>query len=102
MFVTTSWTMELCEFSINVNAICPGFIRSGDGGQGSGMVAGMQAQAGMASGGLSSNSPPRYNFPCGKWLVEMRHVTDTVLFLASDNAAMITGAAIPSTGPATR
>ncbi len=31
----------------------------------------------------------------GKWRIEMQHITDAVLFLASENAAMITGAILP-------
>jgi (-)-trans-carveol dehydrogenase len=98
MGLTTSWAMELSEFSINVNAICPGSIRPGDSVQGSGMVAGMAAEAGMTPEEAFQNFSALYNFPGDKWRVEMKHVTDTVLFLASDNAAMISGATIPVDG----
>ena len=39
--LTTSWAMELSEFNINVNAICPATIMPGEG-QGSGMVLGLR------------------------------------------------------------
>jgi (+)-trans-carveol dehydrogenase len=95
--LTTSWAMELSEFGINVNAVCPGSIRPG-GTLGSGMVAGTAAEVGMTPEEAYEHFCRSYNFPGDKWRVEMSHVTDTVLFLASDNAAMITGAAIPVDG----
>jgi NAD(P)-dependent dehydrogenase (short-subunit alcohol dehydrogenase family) len=95
--LTTSWAAELSEFNINVNAVCPGSVRPG-AGQGSGMVLGMAAQAGMPPDEAFEMFSSQYNFAGDKWRVEMRHVTDAVLFLASDNAAMITGSTIPVDG----
>jgi (-)-trans-carveol dehydrogenase len=95
--LTTSWAMELSEFNINVNAICPGSIRPG-AGQGSGMVLGMAQAAEMDPEEAFEFFSSTYNMPGDKWRVETGHITDTVLFLASDNSATITGAAIPVDG----
>ena len=92
--LTTAWAMELSEFNINVNAICPSTIRPGEG-QGSGMVLGLAPAAGMSPTEAFEFFSSSGNMPGDKWRTEARHITDTVLFLASDNAEMITGAVIP-------
>jgi NAD(P)-dependent dehydrogenase (short-subunit alcohol dehydrogenase family) len=95
--LTAAWAMELGEFNINVNAICPGSVRPGEG-QGSGMILGMATEAGIPPDEAFEMFSTQYNFPGDKWRVEVGHITDTVLFLASDNAAMITGSVIPIDG----
>ena len=98
--LTSAWAMELSEFNINVNAICPSTIRPGEG-QGSGMVTGLAPAVGKL---MQRDMDPQEAFELfclssnmsgDKWRAEPRHITDTVLFLASDNAEMITGAIIP-------
>lgn len=92
--LTTSWAMELSEFNINVNAICPATIRPG-AGQGSGMVLGLAPEAGITAEEAFEMFSSLGNMPGAKWRAEVQHITDMVLFLASDNADMITGALIP-------
>ena len=92
--LTASWAMELSEFNINVNAICPATIKPGEG-QGSGMVLGLSKQLEMNPMDAFNHFSEMGNMPGEKWRPEARHITDAVLFLASDNADMITGAVIP-------
>ena len=86
--------MELSEFNINVNAICPATIMPGEG-QGSGMVLGLSKVMGVEPMPAYEQFSAMGNMPGDKWRAEARHITDAVLFLASDNAEMITGAIIP-------
>ena len=92
--LTTSWAMELSEFNINVNAVCPATIKPGEG-QGSGMVLGLAPEAGVTPDEAFEMFSSGGNMPGDKWRAESHHITDMVLFLASDNADMITGAIIP-------
>lgn len=92
--LTVSWAMELSEFNINVNAVCPATIKPGDG-QGSGMVLGLAPEAGVTADEAFEMFSSGGNMPGAKWRAESHHITDMVLFLASDNAEMITGAIIP-------
>lgn len=92
--LTTSWAMELSEFNINVNSICPATIKPGPG-QGSGMVLGLAPEAGVTADEAFEMFSAGGNMPGPKWRAEVQHITDMVLFLASDNADMITGAIIP-------
>jgi (-)-trans-carveol dehydrogenase len=92
--LTTSWAMELSEFNINVNCICPATVMPGEG-QGSGMVLGLSKSMGMDPMEAFETFSSMGSMPGDKWRVEPRHITDAVLFLASDNAEMITGAIIP-------
>jgi NAD(P)-dependent dehydrogenase (short-subunit alcohol dehydrogenase family) len=93
--LTQSWAMELAEFNINVNAICPATIRPGEG-QGSGMVLGLAPE--VAPGMSPEEAYVGWcdlNMPGEKWRCEARHITDMVVFLASENAEMVTGSIIP-------
>jgi (-)-trans-carveol dehydrogenase len=92
--LTTAWAMELAEFNINVNAICPATIRPGEG-QGSGMVLGLAPEAGQSPEEAYEGFSAQGNMPGAKWRCEAQNITDMVLFLASDNADMITGAILP-------
>lgn len=92
--LTTSWAMELSEFNINVNSICPATIRPGEG-QGSGMVLGLAGAIEMTPEEAFEHFSSMGNMPGDKWRCEARNITDAVLFLSSDNADMITGAIIP-------
>lgn len=95
--LTASWAMELSEFNINVNAICPATVRPGEG-QGSGMVLGLSKEMAMDPEEAFEHFSARNNMSGEKWRIESRHITDAVLFLASENAEMITGAVIPVDG----
>lgn len=100
--LTAAWATELSEFNINVNAICPAAVKPGSG-QGSGMVLGLAPDIGMDTDDAFEHFSAANNMPGEKWRLEMQHVTDAVLFLASENADMITGAILPvDCGSATR
>jgi NAD(P)-dependent dehydrogenase (short-subunit alcohol dehydrogenase family) len=88
--LTSAWAFELAEFGINVNAIAPATIRPGEG-QGSGMVQGLAEEAGMTPEEAFEAFSAAGNMPGEKWRTEIAHITDAVLFLASDNADQITG-----------
>ena len=88
--LTSAWAFELAEHGINVNAVAPATIRPG-GGQGSGMVQGLAAEVDMTPEEAFEMFSAAGNMPGDKWRTEMRHITDAVLFLASDNADQITG-----------
>jgi (+)-trans-carveol dehydrogenase len=92
--LTAAWATELAEFNINVNAIAPATIRPGEG-QGSGMVLGLSKVMEMDSDSAFETFSSQGNMTGDKWRCEMQHITDTVLFLASANADMITGTVIP-------
>jgi (-)-trans-carveol dehydrogenase len=88
--LTRSWATELAEFDINVNAIAPATIRPGDRHE-SGMVRGLAATMDMDPQEAFEVFSAQGNLPGPKWRAEMQDITDAVLFLASDNARMITG-----------
>jgi (-)-trans-carveol dehydrogenase len=88
--LTSAWAFELAEFDINVNCIAPATIRPGDG-QGSGMVLGLAGEVDMTADDAYEMFSAAGNMPGRKWRTEMQHITDAVLFLASDNADQITG-----------
>lgn len=88
--LTRSWATELAEFGINVNAIAPATIRPGDRHE-SGMVRGLAATMSMEPDEAFEVFSDQGNLPGPMWRAEMQDITDAVLFLASDNARMITG-----------
>ena len=88
--LTRSWATELAEFDINVNAVAPATIRPGDR-HGSGMVRGLAASMDMDPDEAFEVFSAQGNLPGPKWRAEMQDITDAVLFLASENARMITG-----------
>ena len=92
--LTAAWANELSEFNINVNAICPATVKPG-AGQGSGMVLGLATDLEMGPDDAFEHFSAQNNMAGEKWRLEMQHVTDAVLFLASENADMITGAILP-------
>lgn len=89
--LTKSWATELAEFDVNVNAIAPATIRPGEGQGGSGMVLGLSDAMGMDPDEAFEVFSAQGNLPGEKWRAEMQDITDALLFLASDNARMITG-----------
>ncbi|GAA4680780.1 mycofactocin-coupled SDR family oxidoreductase [Pseudonocardia yuanmonensis] len=88
--LTSAWAFELAEFGINVNCIAPATIRPGEG-QGSGMVLGLAGEVDMTPDAAYEMFSAAGNMPGPKWRTEVQHITDAVLFLASDNADQITG-----------
>lgn len=88
--LTSAWAFELAEYGINVNAIAPATIAPGEG-QGSGMVLGLAGEVDMAPDEAYEMFSAQGNMPGEKWRTRMSHITDAVLFLASDNADQITG-----------
>ena len=88
--LTSAWAFELAEFGINVNAVAPATIKPG-AGQGSGMVLGLAGVVDMTPDDAYEMFSTAGNMPGPKWRTEMHHITDAVLFLASDNADQITG-----------
>jgi (-)-trans-carveol dehydrogenase len=60
-------------------------------GQGSGMVLGLAGVVDMTPEDAYEMFSAAGNMPGPKWRTEMHHITDAVLFLASDNADQITG-----------
>ena len=88
--LTSAWAFELAEFGINVNCIAPATIRPGEG-QGSGMVLGLAGEVGMTPDAAFEMFSAAGNMPGEKWRTEASNITDSVLFLASDNADQITG-----------
>jgi (+)-trans-carveol dehydrogenase len=88
--LTLSWAFELAKFGINVNCVAPATIRPGEG-QGSGMVLGLAATMNMSPEEAYEQFSQSDNLPGEKWRAEMSHITDAVLFLASENADQITG-----------
>ena len=88
--LTRSWATELAEFEINVNAVAPATIKPG-GKHESGMVRGLSGVMGMDPDEAFEVFSAQGNLPGQKWRAEMQDITDAVLFLASDNARMITG-----------
>jgi NAD(P)-dependent dehydrogenase (short-subunit alcohol dehydrogenase family) len=88
--LTKAWATELSEFEINVNAIAPATIRPGLG-RGSGMVRGLAASMGMDMDEAFDVFSAQGNLPGEKWRADASDITDAVLFLASENARIITG-----------
>ena len=96
--LTKALASELSEFGINVNAIAPGTIGATDD-HGSAMLrAGVTPELGMDTDQLYEMVSAQYNLPGEKWRVGMQNITDAVLFLASDNARVITGVVLPVDG----
>ncbi|MST31523.1 SDR family NAD(P)-dependent oxidoreductase [Acidimicrobiaceae bacterium USS-CC1] len=88
--LTKSWAFELAEYGINVNAVCPATIKPGTG-HGSGMVRGLADFLGMDPLEAYDMWNKVGNLPGPKWAAEMQDITDACLYLASDNARMVTG-----------
>jgi NAD(P)-dependent dehydrogenase (short-subunit alcohol dehydrogenase family) len=88
--LTKAWATELSEFEINVNAIAPATIRPVLN-HGSGMVRGLAASMDMDMHEAFEVFSAQGNLPGEKWRADASDITDAVLFLASENARIITG-----------
>ncbi|MHB1089655.1 MAG: SDR family NAD(P)-dependent oxidoreductase [Ilumatobacteraceae bacterium] len=90
IMATKSWANELADWGINVNAICPGTILSGMiiglAGQMEGDVDPVEAFAQFTANNM---------FKGERGHVAVDDISAMVVFLASEDARMITGQAIP-------
>jgi NAD(P)-dependent dehydrogenase (short-subunit alcohol dehydrogenase family) len=90
VLATKSWANELAEWGINVNAICPGTILSG-------MIVGlagqMEGQPDPQEAFIQFNANNMFKGERGHVTVD--DISTMVVFLASDDARMITGQVIP-------
>jgi NAD(P)-dependent dehydrogenase (short-subunit alcohol dehydrogenase family) len=88
--------MELGPLGIRVNAVCPGFIRTGlHGWQGA-----LDVMAGHEGGTLADLEEAGYHYGIlkGKGIIEPSEVSETVAFLLSDAARSLTGTIVPVDG----
>ncbi|HTR74809.1 MAG TPA: SDR family NAD(P)-dependent oxidoreductase [Solirubrobacterales bacterium] len=86
--LTRSWATELSEFGINVNGIAPATMKP-VADHGSFMVIGLGEELEMDPDEAYEHFSGLVNLPGFRG--EAKDITDAVLFLASDNARIITG-----------
>lgn len=90
VMATKSWANELSEWGINVNAICPGTILSG---MIIGLAGQMEGEVDPFEAYVSFNANNMFKGERGHVTVD--DISAMVVYLASDDARMITGQAIP-------
>jgi NAD(P)-dependent dehydrogenase (short-subunit alcohol dehydrogenase family) len=88
VLATKSWANELSEWEINVNGIAPGTIHTG-------MITGLAGQLGLDSNEAFANFNANNMFKGERGHVTVDDISKMVLFLASDDARMITGQVFP-------
>ena len=91
--LTKAVALEVAETAITVNAVCPGYVRTPlvEGQiRDQAKVHGMSEDRVIREVILASQPNKRF--------VELQQLADLVLFLCSDNASSITGAALPIEG----
>jgi NAD(P)-dependent dehydrogenase (short-subunit alcohol dehydrogenase family) len=81
---TTSLALELAEWDINVNCICPGLIPTG-------MMAGLAGQRGLDLVEAYAQSQPQQVFRGERGRMSVDDISRMVVFLSSEDARMITG-----------
>jgi NAD(P)-dependent dehydrogenase (short-subunit alcohol dehydrogenase family) len=90
--MTQVWALELAEYGINVNAVCPGYTDTE-----------MMRFCFDSRGPLEGMTPAEYerallsNVPLGR-MAKPTEIAELVAFLASDNAGYITGTAVVIAG----
>jgi NAD(P)-dependent dehydrogenase (short-subunit alcohol dehydrogenase family) len=88
VLATQSWANELSEWEINVNAIAPGTIFTG-------MITGIAAQTGQDADEAFTAFNANNMFKGERGHVTVDDISKMVVFLASDDARMITGQVFP-------
>lgn len=89
--LTRALALDYAGYGIRVNAVCPTSVRDEPGAR-PGMLHGVAGMLGVDLGDYEALSIPHH--PLGT-LVEARDVASAVVWLASDAAARVTGAAVP-------
>ena len=88
VLATKSWANELAEWEINVNGIAPGTIFTG-------MITGLAAQQNLAPDAAFEQFNANNMFKGERGHVTVDDISKMVVFLASDDARMVTGQVIP-------
>lgn len=88
VLATQSWANELAEWEINVNGIAPGTIFTG-------MITGLAAQLGKDPHEAFAEFSQNNMFKGDRGHVTVDDISKMVVFLASDDARMITGQVFP-------
>lgn len=81
---TRSWARELAEWEINVNAVSPGTVFTG-------MTTGLADQLGLDADAAYQQFMAQQVFKGRRGEVQPEDISRMVVFLASDDARMITG-----------
>lgn len=88
VLATQSWANELAEWEINVNGVAPGTIFSG-------MITGLAAQLGKDPHAAFEEFNANNMFKGQRGHVTVDDISKMIVFLASDDARMITGQVFP-------
>lgn len=88
VLATQSWANELSEFGINVNGVAPGTIYTG-------MITGLAAQLGKDPDTAFEEFSQNNMFKGERGQVTVDDISKMIVYLASDDARMITGQVIP-------
>ncbi len=84
VLATKSWANELAEWGINVNALAPGTIHTG-------MITGLAAQLGKDADEAFAEFSANNLFKGARGACTVDDISAMVVYLASDDARMITG-----------